>query len=65
MKLKNWREVLTLDFPSATPITGRTVQLTRRESSRFRGSMRISTGRIWTDREFEEKRTKVLNEPLP
>lgn len=65
MKLKGWRDVLTSDFPSAKPVTQKTVDLALQEGRRFRGSMRVSTGRIWTDRAFERFRAKVLNTPLP
>ncbi len=65
MKLKGWRVVMTTDFPSAKPITQSTVDLALKEGRRFRGSMRVSTGRIWTDRAFERFRTKVLGTPLP
>ena len=65
MKLKDWHDVLTSDFPSATPVTRKTVDLALKEGRRFRGSMRVSTGRIWTDRAFERFRAKVLNTPLP
>jgi hypothetical protein len=65
MKLKEWRNVLTTDFPSAKPVTQKTVDLALKEGRRFRGSMRVSTGRIWTDQAFERFRAKVLNTPLP
>ncbi len=65
MKLHGWRDVLTSDFPSAKPVTQKTVDLVLKEGRRFRGSMRVSTGRIWTDRDFEQFRAKVLNTPLP
>jgi hypothetical protein len=65
MKLKEWRDVLTADFPSMKPVTQNTVDLALKEGRRFRGSMRVSTGRIWTDRDFERFRTRVLNTPLP
>jgi hypothetical protein len=65
MKLKGWREVVMVDFPPSGPITRKSVALALKEGSRFRGSMRVSTGRVWTDREFEKYREKVLSTPLP
>ena len=65
MELKGWREVVSCDFPSAKPISKTTIRLALNEGRRFRGSMRVATGRIWTDRAFERFRTKVLNTPLP
>jgi hypothetical protein len=65
MKLKDWLDVVMLDFPSAKPITKETTSLSLKEGRRFRGSMRVSTGRIWTDQLFEQFRKKVLNTLLP
>jgi len=65
MKLKRWQDVLTDDFPTAKPVTQKAVDLALKEGRRFRGSMRVSTGRMWTDRDFERFRAKVLNTPLP
>ncbi len=65
MKLKDWREVITTDFPKAGLITDRTIGMVKSESHRFRGGMRISTSRIWTDKEYEDYRSKVLKTPLP
>lgn len=65
MKLKDWRDVITLDFPKTGAITKETVGLIKQESLRFRGNMRMATGRIWEDEAFEKYRRKVLSTPLP
>ena len=65
MNLKTWREVLDCDFPAAEEITSDTVNLTKNESHRFRGSVRVSTGRIWTDKDYAEHRKRILETPLP
>lgn len=65
MKLKDWRDVLTADFPRGRPVTRKTVGIATEEGKRFRGSMRVSTGRIWTELNFEKYRQRVLNTPLP
>lgn len=65
VKLKNWREVLTADLPGGAPVTRKTVEMVREHSRRYRGGMRISTGRIWTDADYEKRRAKVLATPLP
>jgi hypothetical protein len=64
-KIKDWSELIDTDFPPIGPITEKTREQTYREASRFRGSVRISTGRFWTDEEFEEYRRTILNTPLP
>lgn len=65
MKLKDWREVLTEDLPRVATVTLKTVEMALRQGQRYRGSMRISTGRIWTDEEYEKQRAKILATPLP
>lgn len=61
----DWKELIGVDLPKDKPITEETRTLTKNESSRFRGSVRLSTGRIWTEKEYEEHRKLVLNTPLP
>jgi hypothetical protein len=65
VRLKDWREVLTTDLPRGVPVTRKTVEMIREQSQRYRGGMRISTGRIWTDADYEKRRAKVLATPLP
>lgn len=65
MRLKDWREVLTADLPGSVPVTRKTVEMVCEQSRRYRGGMRISTGRIWTDAEYEKRRAKILATPLP
>jgi hypothetical protein len=65
VKLKGWRDVLNVDFPESRPVTKSTVSLAKKEGRRFRGSMRVSTGRIWTERNYEKFRQRVLSTPLP
>ena len=64
MRLRNWEEVVTADFPTVGSITQKTIFTTGKEAHRFRGSMRVSTGRIWESRAYEKYRAKVLNSPL-
>jgi len=65
LRLKDWREVVLADFPADREITDRTVLITTDESSRFRGSVRISHGRIYTTRQFDAWRNRVMSTPLP
>ena len=65
-KLKDWREVIDLDWPDLPEITPAAVQ-NNIYACRYlgHGDPRISTGRIWTDKAYEERRQKILSTPLP
>ncbi len=63
--MRNWTEVVDEDLPASCPITQRTREMTKEYSGRFRGSVRVSTGRFWTDQEYEEYRKRILSTPLP
>jgi len=40
-------------------------ELTKRLANRFRGGVRISMGKFYTDEEWERRREKILSTPLP
>ncbi|MGB0745275.1 MAG: hypothetical protein ACPGSB_12190 [Opitutales bacterium] len=61
----DWQDLVRVDFPKLGVIDEKTVARINRHSTRFRGGVRISHGRIWTDREYNERRERVLNTPLP
>ena len=63
--MKDWKKVINVKMPEVGPITKKSIDETKKNSHRFRGSTRVSTGRVWTDREYEIWREKVLNTPLP
>lgn len=65
VELKDWRKVLTEDIPGNLTVTTKTVDVAVSQGRRYRGSMRISTGRIWTDEDYEKRRKKILATPLP
>jgi len=65
VELKDWRKVLTDDIPGNLTVTTKTVDVAASQGRRYRGSMRISTGRIWTDEDYEKRRKKILATPLP
>ena len=48
--IQDWREVYSLDYPDMACVTDKTIQLITRCAHMFRGSVRVSTGRIWTDK---------------
>lgn len=63
----NRKEVLrSIDknFPDYGPISNLTRSVTKGESPRFRGSIRLSTGAFWTDEEFRQLKEEVLSTPL-
>lgn len=62
---KELLDLLDVDFPSVRPVTEETRKEIVQRAHRFRGSVRIMSGRIWTDQEFEERRKNVLAKPLP
>jgi hypothetical protein len=62
---QNWRKLIETDFPKSEGITGEARERTIREANRFRGSVRVSTGRFPTDAEYEERRKRILSKKLP
>lgn len=66
MKLREWKDVITEDFPQIEEVTRRTIKYSASMARRgYRASMRVATGRVHTDREYESYRRRVLNTPLP
>ena len=59
-----WKDLIDEDLPSCA-VDELTKDTVEKESSRFRASMRIIKGMFWTDREYEEYRSRVLGTPLP
>ena len=55
-------EVLDVDFPTGVPVTERTIAQAK---GTCRTSMRMSTGRVWTTKDYETRRKRVLSTPLP
>jgi len=65
MSLPDWSELVKKDFPEMGPVTQKTLLAIAKHRHRCRGGMRIFTGRIWQDEEFEKRRRRVLSTPLP
>ncbi len=64
--IKDWRDIIDRDIPTFGPITEETREQILRESHRYRaGNVRLVTGRIYTDKEFEERRERVHKLKLP
>lgn len=64
MDLK-WTELIDKDMPAFGPITKEVVDGIKKTRGRFRGSVRISQGKIFTDEEYEAWRKRVLKTALP
>jgi hypothetical protein len=65
MRLKDWREVIFEDS-SRIEVTEETVRNgVKMAQMGYRTDMRIATGRVYTDAQYESWRAKVLNTPLP
>lgn len=56
MKIKAWEEVTFLDLPKVGPITTESVQDIKKKSCRYRGSVRLATGRIIVDEECKDEK---------
>ena len=57
--------MINVDIPKVGEITDEMVEKSYQASSRFGGNARISSGRVWTNEAYEERRKRVLNTPLP
>lgn len=62
--LKDWKEVIDVDFPEIGPITEKTREITLKYNGSC-DSVRIATGRFYTNEEFEAYKKEVLSRPLP
>jgi hypothetical protein len=59
------KKVIDSPLPVSKEVTSKTREDTVKESRRFRGSVRISCGKFWSDKEFESYRERILSTPLP
>jgi hypothetical protein len=65
MAADDWKKLIDRDPPGMGPITEGARLRTVQESVRYRGNVRISTGRFYTDEELRERRELALRTPLP
>ncbi len=59
------RTLIHKDFPCLGPVTKEVRDQMKRDAARYRGSVRLATGRVWTNEEYAERRNRVLSTPLP
>jgi len=62
---KNWVDLIDQDLPEFGSITEESIRVAEQEPYRFRGSVRMSSGMIWTDTEYEIFRENELKKTLP
>lgn len=59
------QDFLNVDLPEVGPITQEMVQATQENSIVYGANARTAMGRIWTTKEYEVRRQRILNIPLP
>ena len=65
MKLKDWKEVMDLDFPGGN-ITHKTRQTMIEADKKYLiNDTRLATGRFYINVEYELRRERILSSPLP
>lgn len=64
-KALGWRDVVDKELPDTSVITSEMREDTIDNSSRFRGSVRLAMGLFFTTEEYERKRKRILETPLP
>ena len=65
MDKEEFNRIVDENLPDSGPITEEDRLLTKKEGNRFRGALRLSLGRFWIDKEYNDYRDKVLATPLP
>jgi len=63
--VKKWQDVIDEKLPGIGPVDDKFRQLVKRESNRYRGSIRLSIGRFYTDKEFTARKQKNARMKLP
>ncbi len=61
----DWKKYIDIDLPQMGEITSEVVEMTSNLAVRYGGDTRMFLGLIWTDKEYESFRERVLSTPLP
>ena len=63
----DWKKYIDVDLPQTGEITSEVVERNSLLllSGRYIGDVRIALGMVWTDKEYESYRERVLSTPLP
>lgn len=64
-QLGDWKSLVNTDFPERGEVTEGTRTEALRRFRQIRCSMRVATGRVHVDAEYEDWRQRVLATPLP
>ena len=62
--LENQQDIIDIDFPQPGPVTQKTIQGMLNYAQRYWSSARETTGRIFTDSEYEARKQRILSTPL-
>ena len=65
MKLRGWKDVIFMDFPKMAAVSEKAVRQIKQDSKSYRGSVRLATGKILTDKEYEKRTNTLRQKPLP
>lgn len=63
--LKKFSGIINAHPPKVNPITEETIQVTKSENVRFRGSVRVATGNFWTDDGYATWKKNLMDRKLP
>ena len=63
--MRTTRDVLDDESLDDQPVTEAALREIEKNAGKYRGSVRLAIGRIYTDQEFEQRRQRVLAQPLP
>lgn len=64
-KLKNWKDVVDLDFPPLRVTEESREKMIKYAKAHIVGDVRLAMGRFYTDAEYEARQKKILLTPLP
>ena len=64
-RIRHWIDALRQDLPERVPVTESTREALKGHGRRYRGSVRLAMGSIYTDAEYEERRQHILATELP
>jgi hypothetical protein len=62
---KELQDIIDAPVPLPDEITEETRALTKSEAERHRGSVRVHLGKFYTTQEYEARKRRVLDAPLP
>jgi len=64
-RLAEMRGIIERDYQTRCTATESSLDQMRRQAPRYRGSVRLSTCRVWTEEAYNERRKRELAIPMP